>query len=192
MRHRLVYWRNVCYHIFHWFVFFVCQRYAVTLLELFAQLIVVLFTAECVVSFVVCLSFFWCSCLEAPLCTTLCMTIKRVFKRDLTCLTQLFNCFSLIIFYRVPPIFLSRRASDLVHPYRRSLFSLSVEKMCFATTFTPWEGSARKYGSGISVWSFPFDDLRTWPWAPLDGCLSTACIVLSLPLTMKSMIKKWL
>ena len=51
-------------------------------------------------------------------------------------------------------------------------------------------GSARKDGLGISSWSFPFDDLRTWPQSPLDGCLSTACIVLSSLLTMTSMTKK--
>ena len=34
------------------------------------------------------------------------MTVKHVFEKDLTCLTQLFNCFFPILFYRVPPIFL--------------------------------------------------------------------------------------
>ena len=117
------------------------------------QLIFVVFAAEFVVSFVVCLSFFWCSCLESPLYTKIYTTVKHVFQRDLTCLTQLFNCFSLFFFIMYPQYVLSRRASALVHPHRRSLLSLTMEKMSFATTFTQWEGSARKYGSGISVWS---------------------------------------
>ena len=90
--------------------------------------------------------------------------------------------FSLFFFIMYPQYFLSRRASALVHPHRRSLLSLTMENMCFATTFTRWEGSARKDGSEISVWSFPFGDLRTWPRATLDGCLSTARIVISLSL----------
>ena len=68
-------------------------------------MIVVLFTAEFIVSFVACLYFFWCSCLEAPLCTTICITVEHVFDRDLTCPTQIFNFFFPIIFYHVPPIF---------------------------------------------------------------------------------------
>ena len=85
--------------------FFVCQTYTVTLLEIFClkrekslleeivQLIVVLFAAEFVVSLVVCLSFFWFSCLEAPLWTTIVVTVEHVFERDINCLTQIFNCF---------------------------------------------------------------------------------------------------
>ena len=34
------------------------------------------------------------------------MNVKHVFKRNLNCPTQLFNCFLPIIFYHVPPIFL--------------------------------------------------------------------------------------
>ena len=97
--------------------FFLCQTYAVTLLELrlfetgnnifqeIIQLIVVLFAAELVIFVVVCLSFFWCSCLEASLCTEIFITFKHVFKRYLTCCTQLFNCFFPILFNHVPPIF---------------------------------------------------------------------------------------
>ena len=33
------------------------------------------------------------------------MTYKHVLKGNLTCLTQLFNCFFPIIIYHVPPIF---------------------------------------------------------------------------------------
>ena len=146
--------------------------------------------AEFVISFVVCLSFFWCSCLEAPLCNTIVVTVEHVFERDLTCLTQLFNFFSLFFFIMYPQSFLSRRAYALVQPHCRSLLLLTMEQMCFATTFTQWERSARKDGSGISSWSFPFDDLRTWPREPLDGFLSTARIVLSSSLTMISMTKK--
>ena len=72
----------------------------------FVQLVVVLFAAEYIFFVVVCLSFFWWSCLEAPLCTTIFMTAEHVFKRNLTLLTQIFNCFLPIIFYRVPPMFL--------------------------------------------------------------------------------------
>ena len=98
--------------------------------------------------------------------------------------------FFLFFFIMYPKSFLSQRASALVYLHHRSLLFLTMEKMCFATTFTQWEGSARKDGLGVSVWSFPFHDLRTWPRAPLDGCLSTSRIVLSLSLTMTSMIKK--
>ena len=174
-----------------WFFYnFVCLKQKKTLLEEIVQLIVVLFAAEFVLSFVVCISFFWCSCLDAPLCDIIAMTVKHVFKRNLTCLTQLFNCFSLLFFIMYPQYFLIRRASGLVHPHRISLLLLTTEKMCFATNFMRWEGSARKDGLGISSWSFTFYELRTWPWAPLDGCLSTDCIVLSSLLTMISMIKK--
>ena len=97
--------------------FFVCQTYTVTLLEIFClkrekslpgeilQLIVILFAAEFVVFVVVCLSSFWCSCLEASLCTTLVMTVKHVFKRDLNWITQLFNFFP-HYFLSCTPIFL--------------------------------------------------------------------------------------
>ena len=34
------------------------------------------------------------------------MTVKHVFKRNLTRLTQILNCFPPIIFYLVPPIFI--------------------------------------------------------------------------------------
>ena len=150
------------------------------MIEKIVQLIVILFAAEFVISFVVCLSLFWCSCLEAPLCTIICMNVEHVFERDLTCLTQIFNyCFPILFLSCTPQYFLSRRASALVQPYCRSLLLLTMEKICFATTFTRWEGSARMDGSGISSWSFPFDYLRTWPQAHLDGCLSTAHIVLS-------------
>ena len=98
--------------------------------------------------------------------------------------------FYLFFFIMYPQYFLSRRASTLVHPHCRFLLSLTMENICFATTFTRWEGSARKDGSGISSWSFPFNDLRTWPRAPLDGCLSTARTVLSSSLTMISITKK--
>ena len=39
------------------------------------------------------------------LCTTIHMTVEHVFKRDIICLTQLFNCFFPILFYHLPPIF---------------------------------------------------------------------------------------
>ena len=32
------------------------------------------------------------------------MTVEHVFDRDLTCLTQLFNCFFPILLYHLPPI----------------------------------------------------------------------------------------
>ena len=64
-----------------------------------------------------------------------------------------------------------------------------MENVWLDTTFTRWEGSARKDGSGISSSSFPSDDFRTWPRALLDGCLSTTLVVLSSLLTITSMIK---
>ena len=97
--------------------FFVCRTYAVTLLELClfetgkdsswvdCTADCCFFTAGFVVSFIVWLSFFSCSCLEAPLCTKFCFTVKHVFYRELTCLTQLFKNKS-IFFYHAPPIFL--------------------------------------------------------------------------------------
>ena len=103
--------------------FFVCQTYAVillepcclkrenSLLEEIVQLIFVLFAAESIIFVVVCLSFFWCSCLEAPLCTKIFMTVKHMFKGNLTFHTKLFNCFTPIIFYHVPPIFLDSEST---------------------------------------------------------------------------------
>ena len=87
--------------IFYNFVYLKREK---SLLEDILQLIVVLFAAESVVFVVVCLSFFWCYCLKAPLCITIVMTVKHVFKRNITCLTQLFNCFSLFFFIMYPPI----------------------------------------------------------------------------------------
>ena len=52
--------------------------------------------------------------------------------------------------------------------------------MCLETTFKIWERSARKDGTGIYSSNFTFGDFRTWPRAPIDGCLSTSCILLSL------------
>ena len=58
--------------------------------------------------FVVCISFFWCSCLEAPIYTTICMTVKHVFERDLTCLTQLFKIFPYSFLTCTPNLFWAR------------------------------------------------------------------------------------
>ena len=116
VRHCLVFWRNICYHIVHWFVF-LCQKYAVTLLELclfkmekdsswgYCTADCRFFKAEFVIFFVIYISFFWCSCIEAPICTTITVTVKHMFEGNLTCLTQLFS-FPPIIFYHIPPIFL--------------------------------------------------------------------------------------
>ena len=113
--------------------FFVCQTYAVILLKLclfemgkgvfqeIVQLIVILFAAEFVVCFIVCISFFGWSFLEALLCTTIVMTLKHVFKRNITCLTEPFNCFSLFFFIMYPQSFLNRRAYYLVHSHRSAL-----------------------------------------------------------------------
>ena len=89
---------------------FVYQTYAVTLLEIFmfemgnsifqeiVHLFVVSFASEFILFVVVCILFLLCSCLEAPLFTTIVMTVERVFNRNLTCLNQLSNCFSPTIF----------------------------------------------------------------------------------------------
>ena len=99
-------------------IFFVCQTYAVIILKLclfetgksifqeIVQLVVVLFAAEFTLFVVVYLSFLWWSCLESPLCTTIFIIVKNVFKRNLTCLTQFsFPPFP-ILFYRVTLIFI--------------------------------------------------------------------------------------
>ena len=94
--------------------FFLPQTYVVILLKLrlfetektffqeIVKLFVVLFSSEFFVFVVVSLSLFWCSCLEAPICTTICMTVKHVFKRNLTYLTQLFNVFPYYFLSRTP------------------------------------------------------------------------------------------
>ena len=201
MHHCLVFLRNVCDRIFHWFVFCVsniCRDYfrnssvwddKIVFFWEIVQLVVVLFAAESILFVVVCISFFWLSCLEAPLWTNIVMTVERVFKRNFTCLTQLFDCFFPILFIMHPQFFLSWRAYALVHPHWWAQILLTMENMWLATTFTWWEVPTRKYGSGISSSSFPLDDFKTWPQAPLDRCLSTACIVLSSPAKMTSMIK---
>ena len=99
--------------------------------------------------------------------------------------------FPSLFFVMYPQNFLSRRESPLVYPHRRTLLSLAMENMCLATTFMRGEEYERKDGSEISSSSFPSDDFRTWPQAHLDVLLSTACIVLSLSLTMISMIKSY-
>ena len=138
MRHRLFFWRNVCYHIVHWFVFFCvknmqwlfynffCLKQEKSLLWDIVQLIVILFVAEFVVCFIVFLSLFWWSCIEALLCNKIVTTVKHVLKRNLTCLNQIFNCFFLIIFIMYPQYFLSRRASTLAHPHCRALLLLTM------------------------------------------------------------------
>ena len=112
------FWRNVCYHIIHWFGFFfvkhmqwlfqnfVCFKREKSLFQEILQMIVVLFAAKVVICFIVCLSLFWCSCIEAPLCNTIVMAVKHVLKRNLTFLTEIFNCFFPILFYHISPIFL--------------------------------------------------------------------------------------
>ena len=120
------------------------------------------------------------------------MIVKHVFKRNLTCLTQLLNFFPLFFFIIYPQYFSSRRSSALVHPHLWALILLTMENMCLDKTFTRWEWSTRKDGSGISSSSFTLDDLRTWPREPLDGWFKTAHILLSLLLTTTSMINKWL
>ena len=62
------------------------------------------FEAELIVFFVVCLSFLWCSCLGSLICTTIVLVVKHVFKRNLTCLTQLCNKFSLLFLSFTPNI----------------------------------------------------------------------------------------
>ena len=51
--------------------------------------------------------------------------------------------------------------------------------------------SSRKSITVILSSSFPLEDFRNWPWAPLDGWLSTTCIVLSLSLSITSTTKHW-
>ena len=109
--------------------FFVCKEYVVTILEFFClkwenslfreivKIVVILFASKFIIFVIVCLSLFWFSCLEAPLCTTIVVIVKHVFKRNLTCLTQLFNCFYLLFFIMYPQYLLSQRASALVHPH---------------------------------------------------------------------------
>ena len=65
-------------------------------------MIAVLFAAEFIVCFIVCISFFWWSCLEAPLCTTIVMIVKHLFERNLTCFTELFK-FTLYYFLSCTP-----------------------------------------------------------------------------------------
>ena len=98
--------------------FLVCQTYAVTLLELClfetgkdsswgdCTANCRLFAAKFVIFVVVFISYFWWYCIEAPLCTTTSMTVRHLFKSNLTWPTQLFNYFFPIIFYHVPPIFI--------------------------------------------------------------------------------------
>ena len=204
MRHRLVFWRNVCYFIVHWLELF-CVKHMQWLFQNFiylkrgnnlfkeiVHLVVILFAAEFILFVVVCISLLWFSCLEEPLFTTIFMTVEHVFKRNLTCLPQLFNLFSLLFFIMYLQYLLIWRASALVHPHRWSLLLLTMENMCFATTFTQWEGSARKDSSEISSSSFTLYDFRTWPWAPFYEWLSTARIVLSSLLKMTAMIKNQL
>ena len=142
------------------------QTYAVTLLEIFmfemgnsifqeiVHLFVVSFASEFILFVVVCILFLLCSCLEAPLFTTIFMIVERVFNRNLTCLNQLSNCFSSTIFYSVPSIFLLSESICFGASTYLSPSFFTMENMCFYTTFTQWEGSTRKDGSGISSSSF--------------------------------------
>ena len=95
--------------------FCVCQAYAVTLLELrlfkwgkslFQEIVQLVFflAVEFTLFVIVCLSFFWCYCIEAPLCTTIIITVEKKFKMNPTCLTQLFNFFPLSFFIVYPNI----------------------------------------------------------------------------------------
>ena len=180
------------------------QTYAVNLLELFClkqenrlfqeivHLVVVLFVEEFILFVFVCIFFFWSSCLEAALWTTAFMTVEHVFKRNLTRLTKIFNCFPLLFFIIYSQYFFSRRESALVHPHCWDPLSLTMENMCLATTFPRCEVYASNYVSGVFSSIFTLDDFRNWPQGPLGGCLITACIDLSSFLTMTSMIESWL
>ena len=53
-------------------------------------MVVIFFAKEFIIFAVVFLALFWCSCLEATLYTTIIMIVEDVFKRDFTCLPQLF------------------------------------------------------------------------------------------------------
>ena len=155
------FWCNICNFIVHWFVFFMCQTYAVIILELFlfetgkdyfqyiVQLVIFLFAAEFILFVVVCISFLWCSFLEAPICTTIFMTVKHVFKRDLNFLTQIFDFFPCYFLSCTPYLSLVGDHLFLVHPHRWSLISLTMQNMWLATTFTWWDVYAGKDGSGI-------------------------------------------
>ena len=202
MRHCLVFWRNVCYHIVHWLVFFVSNICSDSFRTSSVWNGKIVFLRRLYSWFLFCLQrnfsslllYFFPSSdalvLKHHYALQFALLLNMCLRGDLLASLNSSIVFFLFFFILYSQSFLSRRASALVHPHHRSLLSLTMEKMCFATTFTRWEGSASKDGSRIYFLRFPFDDLRTWTRAPLDGCLSTARIVLSSLLTMTSMIKK--
>ena len=96
----------------------------------------------------------------------------------------------LLFFIIYPQYLLILRESAMVNPHLWALPSFTIENMYLETTFNRWEWYVRKDGTRISSSVFPFYYFITWPWAPLDGFLSTDCIVLSLFLRMWSMIKQ--
>ena len=157
------------------------------------MMIVVLFAEEFVVSFAVFLSFFWCSCLEAPLCTTVLVTVEHVFERDLTCFTQIFNCFFPILLCHVPSIFFDPEGICFGAPVSQiPTFVDDGEDLFLQIPSRDGRDLQGRMARRYLHEAFLSIDLRTWPWTPLDGFLNTSRIVLSSSLTMKSMIKKQL
>ena len=148
-------------HMLWFFKNLVCLKRENSLFWEIVHLIVVLFAAEFIICFIVCLYLFLWYWVEAPLSTIIFMIVKNVFNRNLTCVTELFNYFPLLFFIMYPQSFLSRRASDLVNPHFWALLSLTMENMCLETAFTQWEISERNNGSVIYSSSFPLDDLKT-------------------------------
>ena len=86
--------------------------------------------------------------------------------------------------------FLIWRAYDFVYPHHWALPLFTMENMRLSKTLTQWEGSARKDDTGVYSSIFSLGDFRTLPWATIDGCFITSCIVLSSSLTMASIIRQ--
>ena len=118
MCHRLVFWCNIFDFIVHCLVFVcqtnICSDYFRTLSTWSRKRVFLgdltagcsFFTAEFILFVVVFISFLWWYFLEAPICTTIFITVEHVLMRNPTCLTQLFNFLKLFFIYHVPPIFL--------------------------------------------------------------------------------------
>ena len=97
---------------------------------------------------------------------------------------------SSILIYNITPILIKPRVYALVNPHLCDLPLFTMADTCLATTLTQWEGSTKNNGNGIYQSIFTLGDFVTWPQSPLDWCLRTSCIFMSLSLTMTSMIKQ--
>ena len=134
----------------------------------------------CCIPFLLLVIFSWCITLHCNVRGCWTFVQDEIFLPLTICLN-----FFLLLFIIYLQSLLSQRASDFaLHSHCCALPFSKMAKNYLATTFLQWEGSERKDCTAISSPIFPLYDFRTWPRLLLYEWLSTACIAMSLSLSM--------